>query len=108
MTSARVGCPGSPLARSQKQKNKMNNSNINIKGLQLTDQAIDVLKELQVQKNGPVAMYTRVIDEVRDRLLLDEEGDPLQNLEQARALTSLKMDLLAINDVDDDNDLLCS
>jgi hypothetical protein len=53
-------------------------------------------------------MYTRVIDEVRDRLLLDEEGDPLQNLEQARALTSLKMDLLAINDVDDDNDLLCS
>lgn len=108
MTSARVGCPGSPLARSQKQKNKMNNSNINIKGLQLTDQAIDVLKELQVQKNGPVAMYTRVIDEVRDRLLLDEEGDPLQNLEQARALTSLKMDLLVINDVDDDNDLLCS
>ena len=108
MTSARVGCPGSPLARSQKQKNKMNNSNINIKGLQLTDQAIDVLKELQVQKNGPVAMYTRVIDEVRDRLLLDEEGDPLQNLEQARALTSLKMDLLAINDVGDDNDLLCS
>ena len=108
MTSARVGCPGSPLARSQKQKNKMNNSNININGLQLTDQAIDVLKELQVQKNGPVAMYTRVIDEVRDRLLLDEEGDPLQNLEQARALTSLKMDLLAINDVDDDNDLLCS
>ena len=106
MTSARVGCPGSPLARSQKQKNKMNNSNINIKGLQLTDQAIDVLKELQVQKNGPVAMYTRVIDEVRDRLLLDEEGDPLQNLEQARALTSLKMDLLVINDVDDDNDLL--
>lgn len=108
MTSARVGCPGSPLARSQKQKNKMNNSNINIKGLQLTDQAIDVLKELQVQKNGPVAMYTRVIDEVRDRLLLDEEGDPLQNLEQARALTSLKMDLQIINDVDDDNDLLCS
>lgn len=86
----------------------MDNSNINIKGLQLTDQAIDVLKELQVQENGPVAMYTRVIDEVRDRLLLDEEGDPLQNLEQARALTSLKMDLLVINDVDDDNDLLCS
>ena len=86
----------------------MNNSNINIKGLQLTDQAIDVLKELQVQKNGPVAMYTRVIDEVCDRLVLDEEGDPIQNLEQARTLKLLKMDLLAINDVDDDNDLLCS
>lgn len=102
------GQPTGQVAKTKKQKNKMNNSNINIKGLQLTDQAIDVLKELQVQKNGPVAMYTRVIDEVRDRLLFDEEGDPLQNLEQARALTSLKMDLLVINDVDDDNDLLCS
>ncbi len=96
--------PGQPTGQATKNKNKMNNSNINIKGLQLTDQAIDVLKELQVQKNGPVAQYTRVIDEVCDRLLLDEEGDPLQNLEQARTLKLLKMDLQTINDVDDDND----
>lgn len=104
MTSARVGCPGSPLARSQKQKNKMNDENINIKGLKLNDRAIDVLKEMQIQNNGPVAMYVRTISEVVDLLLLDEEADPLQNLEHARALTMLKMDLQIINDVGDEPD----
>ena len=77
----------------------MNNSNINIKGLQLNDETIDVLKELQV-KDGPAPMYMRVIDEVVDRLILDEDGDPLQNLEHARALKMLKRDLQIINDLD--------
>lgn len=78
------------------------NEKINIKGLQLTDRAIEVLKELQVQKEGSAQMYMRVIDEVVDRLLLDEDGDPLQNLEHARALKLLKIDLQVINDVDDE------
>lgn len=82
------------------------NENINIKGLQLNDEAIDVLKELQVQGNGPAAMYMRTIDDVVDRLLLDEDGDPLQNLEQARALKMLKRDIQTINDLEgDDMDL---
>lgn len=80
--------------------------NINIKGLQLNDEAIDVLKELQVQGNGPAAMYMRVIDEVVDRLLLDEDGDPLQNLEQARALKLLKLDIQTINSLEDNEDIM--
>ena len=88
-----------------KNTNKMK-ENINIKGLQLNDEAIDVLKELQVQGNGPAAMYMRVIDEVVDRLLLDEDGDPLQNLEQARALKLLKLDIQTINSLEDNEDIM--
>lgn len=80
--------------------------NINIKGLRLNDRTIEVIKELQVQGNGPAAMYMRVIDEVVDRLLLDEDGDPLQNLEQARALKLLKLDIQTINSLEDNEDIM--
>ena len=78
--------------------------NINIKGLRLNDRTIEVIKELQVQGNGPAAMYMRVIDEVADRLILDDEGDPIQNMEQARTLKLLKLDLQVINDPEDEDD----
>lgn len=86
----------------------MNDNDINIKGLKLDERAIDVLKELQVQDDGgPVSLYVRTINEVVDRLLLDEDADPLQNMAHARALTLLKLDLQYINDAagtDNDDD----
>lgn len=83
-----------------------NENNININGLRLNDRAIEVLKELQVPTGGPAAMYVRTINEVVERLLLDEDGDPIQNLEHARALTLLKIDLQVISDPDDEDEEL--
>lgn len=65
----------------------------------LSDRQSDVLDELQVKgENGVSDLYVRTLKSVKNRLIMDDEYDPAENLSLARVLTMLERDLEVLSE----------
>lgn len=72
----------------------------------LSDRQSDVLDELQVKgENGVSDLYVRTLKSVKNRLIMDDEYDPAENLSLVRVLTMLERDLEVLSEsVTDDEE----
>lgn len=60
----------------------------------LSDVQAEVLEELQVKgSNGVGDLYRRTLKTVKNRLIMDDDYEPSENLLLARVLTMLERDL---------------
>ena len=65
----------------------------------LSDRQSDVLDELQVKgENGVSDLYVRTLKSVKNRLIMDDEYDPAENLSLVRVLTMLERDLEVLSE----------
>ena len=65
----------------------------------LSDRQAAVLDELEVKgENGVSHMYRRALTAVKNRLIMDDEYDPAENLSLVRVLTMLEADLDSLSD----------
>lgn len=65
----------------------------------LSDRQASVLDELEVKgKNGVSHMYRRALKSVKNRLIMDDEYDPGENLSLVRVLTMLESDLEVLSE----------
>lgn len=65
----------------------------------LSDRQAAVLDELEVKgENGVSHMYRRALKAVKNRLIMDDEYDPGENLSLVRVLTMLESDLEALSE----------
>lgn len=66
---------------------------------ELSDRQAAVLDELQLKgENGVSHMYRRALQAVKNRLIMDDEYDPAENLSLVRVLTMLEADLDALSE----------
>lgn len=62
--------------------------------VEVTDRAAEVLRELSSStKDGCGDMYLRCLNAVKNRLVMDDEYEPTENLSLLRVLTMLESDL---------------
>ncbi len=60
----------------------------------LSDRQADVLDELQVRgETGVSDLYSRTLKSIKNRLIMDDEYDPAENLALVRVLTMIERDL---------------
>ena len=60
----------------------------------LSELQSEVLAELQVRgENGVADLYRRTLKTVKNRLIMDDDYEPSENLSLARVLTMLERDL---------------
>ena len=65
----------------------------------LSDRQAAVLDELEVKgENGVSHMYRRALKAVKNRLIMDDEYDPGENLSLVRVLTMLESDLESLSE----------
>ena len=65
----------------------------------LSDRQAAVLEELEVKgENGVSHLYGRALKSVKNRLIMDDEYDPSENLSLVRVLTMLEADLESLSD----------
>ena len=65
----------------------------------LSDRQAAVLDELQLKgENGCADMYRRALKSLKNRLIMDDEYEPSENLNLARVLTMLEADLDALSE----------
>lgn len=66
----------------------------------MSERQADVLDELQEKGgNGIGDLYRRTLKTVKNRLVMDDEYDPSENLSLVRALTMLERDLEVLCEV---------
>lgn len=66
----------------------------------LSDRQAEVLDELQVKgENGVSDLYRRTLKSVKNRLIMDDEYDPGENLSLVRVLTMIERDLEVLGEV---------
>lgn len=60
----------------------------------LSDRQAEVLDELQVRgETGVSDLYSRTLKSIKNRLIMDDEYDPAENLGLVRVLTMIERDL---------------
>ena len=65
----------------------------------LSDRQAAVLDELEVKgENGVSHMHRRALKAVKNRLIMDDEYDPGENLSLVRVLTMLESDLESLSE----------
>lgn len=65
----------------------------------LSDRQAAVLDELEVKgENGVSHMYRRALKSVKNRLIMDDEYDPSENMSLVRVLTMLERDLEVLSE----------
>lgn len=65
---------------------------------EIDDRQAEVLDELQVKgENGCWYLYSRALKSVKNRLIMDDEYEPSENLSLVRVLTMLERDLEVLN-----------
>lgn len=65
----------------------------------LSDRQAAVLDELQVKgENGCADMYRRALKSLKNRLIMDDEYDPSENMSLVRVLTMLELDLESLSE----------
>lgn len=66
----------------------------------LSDRQAEVLDELQVRgETGVSALYSRTLKSIKNRLIMDDEYDPGENLSLVRVLTMIERDLEVLGEV---------
>lgn len=80
-----------------KDGNKTNNAAADACAPALNERAIQVLNYLQEHgEDSAGAMYTRALAAVKNRLIMDDEYEPSENMALVRVLTMLEHDLGAL------------
>lgn len=60
----------------------------------LSERQASVLDELQLRgETGVSDLYSRTLKSIKDRLIMDDEYDPMENMGLVRVLTMLERDL---------------
>lgn len=65
----------------------------------LSDRQSEVLDELQLSgENSVCDLYRRTLKSVKNRLIMDDEYEPVENLSLVRVLTMLERDLEVLSE----------
>lgn len=71
----------------------------------LSERQALVLDELQLKcKDGCGGLYRRTLAAVKNRLIMDDDYEPSENLSLARALTMLERDLAVLSGLDEEDE----
>lgn len=71
----------------------------------LSDRQAEVLDELQVKGGAGVSdLYSRTLTAIKNRLIMDDEYDPAENLGLVRVLTMIEQDLRVLGEHAPEND----
>lgn len=75
------------------------------RGRVLSDRQAEVLDELQARgETGVSDLYSRTLTAIKNRLIMDDEYDPAENLGLVRVLTMIEQDLRVLGEHAPEND----